>query len=125
MILFLSDFLIRFFGVWCFGQFILVKHMKNVANQENIVIYRDSVLIVIPKKTSGIKIEKLKKRIHECAKTIELKIKVENPSYIIKLDVNLNTTNNKFHFCRKPNNITKHKKINLIHPKQYLKQSPK
>ena len=107
------------------GLYIL-QGLKQTLPDKIIGIYRDDGLIALDKSTSNVEIEKMKKELHKFAKSIKIKIIIENPAFQINfLDLNLNLKKHSFFPYRKPNNRINYVNANSNHPPAIIKQIPK
>ena len=88
-------------------------------------MYRDDGIIAIDKNTSRVEAEKVKKMLHNYAKTIDIKIKIENPVVTVNyLDLNFNSNNLTNCPYRKPNKKISYVNYQSNHPPVILKQIP-
>ena len=99
--------------------------IKSKLNEIKVGIYRDDGLIAHDKNTSGPDIKKIKKKIHEYANEIGIKIELENSAYDInQLDVNLSLRNGTFYPNRKTKKEIKYTDVNSNHPQTIIRQIP-
>ena len=107
------------------GLYIL-QGLQQIMPEQIVGIYRDDGLIAMNKSTSKVEIEKIKKEMHKFAKSIEIQLVIENPSFEINyLDLNLNIKQHSYYPYRKPNNKINYVNANSNHPPAILKQIPK
>ena len=59
----------------------ILQRLKQTLPDKIIGIYRDDGLIAMDKSTSNVKVEKIKKELHKFAKSLEIKIIIENPVF--------------------------------------------
>ena len=103
------------------GLFILNEISKFVPKQ-NIGLYRDDGLMVI-KKQSGQKTEKLKQKLHKFAHNIGLGLEIEGPMTRTDfLDIALDLEKQTYAPYRKENNETKYIKTESNHPRTIINQ---
>ena len=82
----------------------LLNGLKSIIPGLEYGLYRDDGIVAINKNTSFVEVEKKKKKLHNFAKTLGIKITIENPATTVNyLDLNFNSNNLTYCPYRKPN----------------------
>ena len=110
--------------VWELVGTFLLYELSLKYNKADIGLYRDDGLVIF-KKISGPKSEKVKKDIQKLFKENELDIVIQcNMKTVNYLDVTLNLENSTYRPYQKENNQIKYINIESNHPPSIIKQLP-
>ena len=104
---------------------ILLNGLKSIIPGLEYGLYRDDGIVAINKNTSFVEVEKKKKKLHNFAKTLGIKITIENPATTVNyLDLNFNLNNLTYCSYRKPNKKISYASSQSNHPPVILNQIP-
>ncbi len=102
----------------------LLQKIGHILPPSNVGLYRDDGLAAIPN-TNGSKLDRLRKKLHECFKAENLKIEVQiNAVEVDFLDVHLCMKSGTFRPFMKPNNTVQYVHANSNHPRSITKNIP-
>ena len=108
-----------------FTGLFLLNGLKSIIPSSKFGLYRDDGIFAINKNTSCVEVEKVKKKLHNYAKTLGIKITIENPAITVNyLDLNFNCNNLTYCPYRKPNKNISYVNNQSNHPPVILKQIP-
>ena len=102
----------------------MLEGLKEIIPNGQVGLYRDDGLAAVPI-TSGTKTEAIKKKLHQFAKRVGLKLEIENPAFATDfLDLNFNLKSHSFGPYRKPNSRLSYINARSNHPPTIIKEIP-
>lgn len=104
---------------------LMLDGLNNIVPEKRVGLYRDDGLCAVPHQ-SGYKNEKLKSEMHKFAKSLGLRLDIEEPSLEVSfLDLNLDLKRHIYSPFRKENNKILYVHAHSNHPKVVIKEIPK